>query len=79
MVVGWFVVVFNDGGEYFVIDDFCLYMGALLGVGGLDDQGNVICFWYVWWFKVCDGIWIDNLWLKVDLFVVCIQDDEIQV
>ena len=78
-IAGRLVAVFNDGGEYFAIDDLCPHMGASLGAGELDDQGNVACPWHAWRFKVCDGTWTDNPRLKVDSFAVRIEDDEIQV
>jgi nitrite reductase (NADH) small subunit/3-phenylpropionate/trans-cinnamate dioxygenase ferredoxin subunit len=72
------VAVFNDGGQYFAIDDHCPHMGASLGEGTLTD-GVVSCPRHAWRFRVCDGTWCDNPKLKIAHFKVRIQEDEIQV
>lgn len=72
------VAVFNDGGRYFAIDDFCPHMGASLAAGYLE-KGAVVCPWHAWKFKICDGTWCDNPRLKIDSFEVRVEGDEIQV
>ena len=52
-VEGRMVAVFNDGGEYFAIDDLCPHMGASLAEGYLE-EGVVACPWHAWRFRVCD-------------------------
>jgi nitrite reductase (NADH) small subunit len=74
-----FVAIFNIRGEYRAIDDICPHMGASLGSGYLDEEGNVTCPWHAWRFRVCDGKWTDNPRLGVDTFDVRVQGDEIQV
>lgn len=77
-VNGRMVAVFNDGGNYFAIDDFCPHMGASLAAGYLE-SGIVTCPWHAWRFCVHDGKWCDNPKVKVDHFDVRVQGDEIQV
>lgn len=77
-VNGRMVAVFNEGGEYFAIDDFCPHMGASLAGGPLAD-GIVTCPWHAWRFCVHDGAWCDNPRLGVDRFAVRVVGDEIQV
>jgi nitrite reductase (NADH) small subunit len=72
------VAVFNDGGRYFAIDDFCPHMGASLAAGCLE-HGCVICPWHAWKFKITDGTWADNPRLKIDAYEVRVVGDEIQV
>lgn len=72
------VAVFNDGGEYYAINDFCPHMGASLSAGHLED-GVVTCPWHAWRFKVCDGTWCDSPKVKTDSFAVRVVGDEIQV
>ena len=72
------VAVFNLGGEYFAIDDFCPHMGASLSAGHVED-GMVTCPWHAWRFCVREGTWCDNPKLKVDSYEVRVQDGEIQV
>jgi nitrite reductase (NADH) small subunit/3-phenylpropionate/trans-cinnamate dioxygenase ferredoxin subunit len=73
------VAVFLHRGEYFAIDDLCPHMGASLGAGQLNEEGQVTCPWHAWRFDICDGTWCDNPRLKIDAFTVRIQGDEIQV
>lgn len=48
------VAVFNDGGEFFAIDDTCPHQGASLGEGTLH-RGWVICPWHSWIFELRTG------------------------
>lgn len=48
------LALFNDGGEYFAIDDACPHQGASLGEGLLH-EGRVICPWHSWIFEVRTG------------------------
>jgi nitrite reductase (NADH) small subunit/3-phenylpropionate/trans-cinnamate dioxygenase ferredoxin subunit len=73
------VAVFLQGGQYFAIDDLCPHMGASLGAGSLDVEGNVTCPWHAWRFCARDGKWVDNPRLSVDTFEVRVRDGEIQV
>ena len=72
------VAVFNDGGQYYAIDDCCPHQGASLADGQLEG-GNVACSWHGWRFCVHDGTWCDNRRIKTERFDVRIQGDEIQV
>ena len=78
-VQGRMIAIFNDGGEYFAIDDLCPHMGASLADGNVDDEGIVACPWHAWRFCVQTGVWRDNPRLKIDTFEVRIQGDEIQI
>jgi nitrite reductase (NADH) small subunit/3-phenylpropionate/trans-cinnamate dioxygenase ferredoxin subunit len=73
------VAVFNYRGEYKAIDDLCPHMGASLGAGDLDEEGNVTCPWHAWRFNVCNGKWADNPRLCVDTFEVRVQGNDLQV
>ena len=77
-VNGRVVAVFNDGGQYRAIDDFCPHMGASLAGGYLED-GIVACPWHAWRFRVADGTWCDNPRIQIDHFEVRVQGEEIQV
>lgn len=72
------VAVFNQGGDYFAIDDLCPHMGASLGAGEMTN-GIVTCPWHAWRFRICDGTWCENTRLKIDSFDVRVQGDEVQV
>jgi len=75
---GRMVAVFNEGGQYHAIDDFCPHMGASLA-GGAVQNGIVTCPWHAWRFSVCDGTWCDNPTMGIDSFEVRLEGDEIQV
>ncbi len=77
-VAGRMIAVFNDGGQYRAIDDFCPHMGASLAGGHVED-GIVTCPWHAWRFDISDGTWCDNKRIKIDAFPVRVQGDEIQV
>jgi nitrite reductase (NADH) small subunit/3-phenylpropionate/trans-cinnamate dioxygenase ferredoxin subunit len=77
-VNGRMVAVFNEGGRYFAIDDFCPHMGASLA-GGYLEGGVVTCPWHAWRFCIHDGKWCDNPKVKVDNFEVRVEADAIQV
>lgn len=48
------VALFNDGGEFFAIDDACPHQGASLG-DGLLHEGRVICPLHSWIFELDTG------------------------
>lgn len=75
---GRMVAVFLIDGEYQAIDDFCPHMGASLAAGAVE-AGMVICPWHAWCFKLSDGTWCDNPKVKVDVFEVLVEGDEIKV
>lgn len=77
-VNGRMVAVFNCGGEYFAINDFCPHMGASLASGYLEGE-TVICPWHAWRFRVTDGCWMDNPKIKTENYPLRIVDGEIQV
>jgi len=53
-VEGRDLAVFNDGGEYYTVDDTCPHQGASLAEGFLH-QGRVVCPWHSWAFDVRTG------------------------
>jgi nitrite reductase (NADH) small subunit len=77
-VAGRMIAVFNEGGEYFAIDDLCPHMGASLADGCVE-EGIVACPWHAWRFRVSDGTWCDNPRIKIDSFPVRIVENQIQV
>ncbi|MDA0659071.1 MAG: Rieske (2Fe-2S) protein [Planctomycetota bacterium] len=77
-VRGRMVAVFLDQGAYHAIDDLCPHMGASLAAGALVD-GDVLCPWHAWRFRICDGTWCDNPKIHIDRFEVRVKDNHIQV
>ena len=77
-VDGRMVAVFNQGGKYHAINDFCPHMGASLAGGYLEDD-IVTCPWHAWRFRITDGCWMDNPKIKTDAYELRVDGDEIQV
>ncbi|MHB0955661.1 MAG: Rieske (2Fe-2S) protein [Pirellulaceae bacterium] len=77
-VAGRVIAVFNEGGEYFAIDDFCPHMGASLAEGEVE-RGVVTCPWHAWRFSIIDGTWCDNRRIRTDSFDVRVEGTDIQV
>ena len=75
---GNMIAVFLIDGESQAIDDFCPHMGASLAAGAVE-AGLVICPWHAWCFKLDDGTWVDNPKIKVDVYEVLVEGDEIKV
>jgi nitrite reductase (NADH) small subunit/3-phenylpropionate/trans-cinnamate dioxygenase ferredoxin subunit len=75
---GKLVAVFNDGGQYFAIDDTCPHMGASLSEGCLEN-GLVTCNWHAWRFRLADGAWADYPRIKIGWYPVRVEGDAIQV
>ena len=75
---GKMIAVFLIDGQYEAIDDFCPHMGASLAAGAVE-AGMVICPWHAWCFKLDDGTWCDNPKIKVDVYEVLVEGDEIRV
>jgi len=77
-VNGRLIAIFNDAGDFRATDDLCPHMGAPLS-GGYILDGAVVCPWHAWRFCINDGGWTDNPELKIDVFELRVEDDEIQV
>lgn len=72
------LAVFHYQGQFFAIDDMCPHMGASLS-GGYVQDGNVICPWHAWRFRLNDGAWADNPKVKTGCYPVRVEGDNVQV
>ncbi len=72
------VAVFNCGGKYYAINDFCPHMGASLASGYVEGD-TVTCPWHAWRFRVTDGAWVDNPKVCTAKYEVRVEGDDIQV
>ena len=77
-VGGRVVAIFNAGGTYHAIDDFCPHQMASLSAGAFEN-GIVACPWHDWQFDVRDGTWCNDRRLKIDCFEGRVGGYEIQV
>ena len=51
------LALFDDDGEYRVLDDACPHQGASLGEGS-SFRGTVVCPWHSWSFDLKSGVCI---------------------
>jgi NAD(P)H-dependent nitrite reductase small subunit len=72
------IALFNDGGEYFAIDDSCPHQGASLGEGMLH-EGNVICPWHSLIFDLRTGRCLLESQAGVRRFETRCRDGRVQV
>ena len=54
-VAGRMVAVFNCGGEYHAINDFCPHQGASLSGSPVAEDGSVMCPWHGYRFDIRSG------------------------
>ena len=72
------IAVFNVGGTFYAIDDFCPHMGASLA-GGYVEDGCVTCPWHYWRFRLADGAWADNPKQKIGAYPVHLAGGDVQL
>jgi nitrite reductase (NADH) small subunit len=79
-IQGRMIAVFQDGGQYYAIDDTCPHQGAPLADGIVYDR-TVTCTWHGWRFSLENGSWLDSRKSKVcvQTYPVRVVGDEIQV
>ncbi len=72
------ICVANIGGVYSALDNSCIHHGGPLGQGVVMD-GKLICPWHGWRYDVTTGIPLENPNLKVDVYRLKIEGDEVFV
>ncbi|MBL4886570.1 MAG: Rieske 2Fe-2S domain-containing protein [Planctomycetaceae bacterium] len=79
-IAGHTIGLFFTDGNYFAISDFCPHQGASLSGGHVED-GQVMCPWHAWKFKLKDGTWADSPSspIRCDSYPVRIVEEEIQI
>ena len=75
---GRFLALYNDGGEFFAIDDTCPHQGASLGEGILHG-GMVICPMHAWSFALRDGQCQSVPDLSVACYPTRVKGDAVEV
>jgi nitrite reductase (NADH) small subunit len=72
------MALFNVGGEFYCIENFCPHNGGPLGDGEL--EGDVVmCPWHAWQFNVRTGRMIYNESLCVATYSCQVVDGEVLV
>ncbi len=72
------ICVANIGGKYSAMNNVCVHRGGPLGQGVVMD-GKVICPWHGWQYDVVTGIPAENPQLKLDVYPLKIEGDDVLV
>jgi len=72
------VAIFNVEGAFFATQGKCPHRGGPLGEGEL--EGKVVtCPWHAWRFDVCSGVNADNPNLKLTVYPVQVEGDDVLI
>ncbi len=72
------ICVANIGGVYSAVDNVCSHRGGPLGQGVIMDS-KLICPWHGWQYDVTTGIPVQNPNLKIDVYPLKIQGEDVFV
>ena len=77
-VEGREIAVFNVGGAFYAVDNFCPHQGGSLAEGWLDGT-TVTCPWHAWCFNLTDGKMTLGSFARVDPYDVRVEDGQVSV
>jgi len=72
------IALFNVGGTYYAIDNFCPHQGGPLADGWLEGT-TVTCPWHAWCFDLRDGKMTLGDFASVERFDVQVEGSTIMV
>ncbi|MBS3134199.1 Rieske (2Fe-2S) protein [Candidatus Woesearchaeota archaeon] len=72
------IALFLHEGKFYAIDNACKHMGGPLGEGELENE-NIVCPWHGWKFSIKTGVSPVNPTVKVEIYNVKIEDNEIKI
>ncbi|MEJ7616135.1 MAG: Rieske 2Fe-2S domain-containing protein [Pyrinomonadaceae bacterium] len=72
------LALYNVGGAFYAIENFCPHRGAPLAHGRLCGQ-FVECDWHGWRFDLRTGACLDRSDSEVESYLVIIEDDMIKI
>jgi len=72
------IAVFNAGGTFYAVDNFCPHQGGSLADGWLEGT-TITCPWHAWCFNLTDGEMTLGAWARVDPYDVRIEDGQVWV
>jgi nitrite reductase/ring-hydroxylating ferredoxin subunit len=78
VVDGRDVAVWNVGGTYYALENYCPHQGAPL-VDGWVEGTTVTCTWHAWCFNLTDGSMTLGAFAKADAYDVKVEDGRILV
>ena len=72
------IALFRNQGEVYAVHNICPHAGGPLSEGGIR-EGQVICPWHGWEFNLRTGACAFNPVIKVPVFKVKVEDDDVWV
>ncbi|MGA2394006.1 MAG: Rieske (2Fe-2S) protein [Candidatus Lustribacter sp.] len=72
------IAVFNAGGTFYAVDNYCPHQGGLLSEGWLEGT-TITCPWHAWCFSLIDGEMTIGKFASVDVFDVRVEDGQVSV
>ena len=72
------LALYNVGGAFYAIENFCPHRGAPLAEGQLCDH-TVECDWHGWRFDVRTGACLNNPTQPVEAYEVVVEDGWIKI
>jgi nitrite reductase (NADH) small subunit len=70
------VCIANVGGVFTAMDNACPHRAAPLSAGCIAD-GNLVCYWHGWEFRLSDGEGVYPARTSVKLYELIIQGDDV--
>jgi nitrite reductase (NADH) small subunit/3-phenylpropionate/trans-cinnamate dioxygenase ferredoxin subunit len=78
VVEGREIAVFNVGGTFYAIENYCPHQGASLAEGWLDGT-TITCPWHAWCFNLTDGTMTLGAFARVDPYDVRVEEGQVSV
>ena len=72
------IAVFNAGGTFYAVDNYCPHQGGLLSEGWLEGT-TITCPWHAWCFELTDGEMTIGKFASIDCFDVRVEDGQVSV
>jgi len=72
------IALYNVDGKVYATTNICPHQGGPLAEGILEGT-SIICPWHAWAFDVCSGTSPVNPRMKIDVYPVKVENDDIFV
>jgi nitrite reductase (NADH) small subunit/3-phenylpropionate/trans-cinnamate dioxygenase ferredoxin subunit len=72
------IAVFNAGGTFYALENYCPHQGASLAEGWVDGT-TVTCPWHAWCFNLTDGTMTLGAFARVDPYDVRIENGQVSI
>jgi nitrite reductase (NADH) small subunit len=73
------LALFNVGGAFYAVDNFCPHRGAPLAGGTLCDTHAIECDWHGWRFDLRTGACLTHASAPVETYEVIVEDGWIKI